>query len=99
MKFFPAPTEGRQKNLESTLEDTDSRNHPNNNMLQFQATNPPNLITNIKARLCDEELWQKFSDVGTEMVLTKKGRRIFPGYRVKFSGLDPNALYNVMLDN
>nr|XP_039251095.1 T-box transcription factor TBX5-like [Styela clava] len=40
-------------------------------MLQFQA-NPPNLITNIDARLCDEELWQKFSDVGTEMVLTRK---------------------------
>nr|XP_039256039.1 T-box-containing protein 2-like isoform X2 [Styela clava] len=52
----------------------------------------------MNARLCDEELWQKFSDVGTEMVLTKKGRRIFPGYRVKFSGLDPNALYNVILD-
>ncbi|XP_077975735.1 optomotor-blind protein-like [Styela clava] len=83
---------------ESTLEATTSVIHPDNNMLQFQATNQPNLITNMNARLCDEELWQKFSDVGTEMVLTKKGRRIFPGYRVKFSGLDPNALYNVILD-
>lgn len=28
----------------------------------------------VNAELCDQDLWQQFSDVGTEMILTKTGR-------------------------
>ena len=31
-------------------------------------------FSQIRAKLCDEELWNKFNSVGTEMVLTKTGR-------------------------
>ncbi|CAI2348897.1 unnamed protein product [Caenorhabditis sp. 36 PRJEB53466] len=51
-----------------------------------------------KVELDDRELWQKFSQCGTEMVITKSGRRIFPAYRVKVSGLDKKSKYFVMMD-
>lgn len=51
-----------------------------------------------KVELDDRDLWQKFSQCGTEMVITKSGRRIFPAYRVKLSGLDKKSPYFVMID-
>uniref|UniRef100_A0A1I7TWL1 T-box domain-containing protein n=1 Tax=Caenorhabditis tropicalis TaxID=1561998 RepID=A0A1I7TWL1_9PELO len=51
-----------------------------------------------KVELDDRDLWQKFSQCGTEMVITKSGRRIFPAYRVKISGLDKKSPYFVMMD-
>lgn len=30
----------------------------------------------IMAELCDEDLWTRFSNVGTEMILTKTGRSV-----------------------
>ncbi|XP_076817964.1 LOW QUALITY PROTEIN: T-box-containing protein 2-like [Clavelina lepadiformis] len=32
------------------------------------------------------------------MIVTKGGRRMFPGYRVQFSGMDPNAQYCVLME-
>uniref|UniRef100_H2ZQH1 T-box domain-containing protein n=1 Tax=Ciona savignyi TaxID=51511 RepID=H2ZQH1_CIOSA len=43
-------------------------------------------------------LWDSFSAAQTEMIITKTGRRMFPGYRVKMSGMDPNAQYCVLMD-
>ncbi|GMT20913.1 hypothetical protein PFISCL1PPCAC_12210, partial [Pristionchus fissidentatus] len=54
--------------------------------------------TKIKAELDDDVLWSQFSDAGTEMVITKSGRRIFPAYRVKLSGMDKKAKYILILD-
>ncbi|KAF8356920.1 tbx-2 [Pristionchus pacificus] len=54
--------------------------------------------TKIKAELDDDVLWSQFSDCGTEMVITKSGRRIFPAYRVKLSGMDKKAKYILILD-
>ncbi|KAF1760265.1 hypothetical protein GCK72_008511 [Caenorhabditis remanei] len=56
------------------------------------------VVDNPKVDLDDSELWQKFSQCGTEMVITKSGRRIFPAYRVKLSGLDKKSQYFVMMD-
>nr|CAB3266861.1 T-box transcription factor Tbx6a [Phallusia mammillata] len=53
---------------------------------------------NLRVELCDRELWEQFSRVGTEMIVTKSGRRMFPGYRVKLSGLDPNTKYCLLMD-
>ncbi|CAK8680257.1 unnamed protein product [Clavelina lepadiformis] len=53
---------------------------------------------NIKVDLHDWELWNKFSTEGTEMIVTKGGRRMFPGYRVRVSGMDPNAQYCVLME-
>ncbi|KAF5273995.1 hypothetical protein FQA39_LY01110 [Lamprigera yunnana] len=44
------------------------------------------------------DLWKKFHRHGTEMIVTKTGRRMFPFLRVKLSGLDPTAYYFILLD-
>ncbi|KAL7644569.1 UNVERIFIED_CONTAM: hypothetical protein RMT77_004106 [Armadillidium vulgare] len=45
-----------------------------------------------------KELWEKFHDLGTEMIITKSGRRMFPTVRASFSGLKPDEQYYVLLD-
>ncbi|KAG5858091.1 hypothetical protein ANANG_G00026420 [Anguilla anguilla] len=52
----------------------------------------------IKLTLDDEELWTKFKELTNEMIVTKTGRRMFPVLRANVSGLDPNAMYSVLLD-
>ncbi|XP_048882106.1 LOW QUALITY PROTEIN: T-box transcription factor T-A [Brienomyrus brachyistius] len=52
----------------------------------------------IKLGLEDGELWTKFKELTNEMIVTKTGRRMFPVLRVNVSGLDPNAMYSVLLD-
>ncbi|XP_071978093.1 T-box transcription factor TBX6-like, partial [Engystomops pustulosus] len=55
------------------------------------AASPPQ----VSARLENRELWKKFDTVGTEMILTKNGRRMFPEFSVSLSGLDPHSLYSL----
>ncbi|XP_075218856.1 T-box transcription factor TBX1-like isoform X2 [Lycorma delicatula] len=45
-----------------------------------------------------KQLWEKFNELGTEMIVTKAGRRMFPTFQVRLSGLDPNAEYMLMMD-
>ncbi|TRY74206.1 hypothetical protein DNTS_004371 [Danionella cerebrum] len=52
----------------------------------------------VKMELENAELWKQFSSVGTEMIVTKKGRRMFPQLRVKLSGLNPSLRYILLLD-
>uniref|UniRef100_A0A0N5CGR6 T-box domain-containing protein n=1 Tax=Strongyloides papillosus TaxID=174720 RepID=A0A0N5CGR6_STREA len=51
-----------------------------------------------KVELDDKDLWDQFSSCGTEMVITKSGRRIFPAFKVNISGLDKNAKYFLLMD-
>uniref|UniRef100_A0A8R1HQ87 T-box domain-containing protein n=2 Tax=Caenorhabditis japonica TaxID=281687 RepID=A0A8R1HQ87_CAEJA len=53
---------------------------------------------NPMVELLDRPLWEKFSEIGTEMVITKNGRRIFPAFRVKISGLNKNCKYYLLMD-
>ncbi|XP_076335064.1 uncharacterized protein LOC143238587 isoform X1 [Tachypleus tridentatus] len=50
------------------------------------------------AYLETKELWEKFHELGTEMIITKSGRRMFPTLRISFSGVDAQAKYAVLLD-
>ncbi|TMS18671.1 Brachyury protein-like protein A [Larimichthys crocea] len=52
----------------------------------------------IKLTLDDADLWTKFKELTNEMIVTKTGRRMFPVLRASVSGLDPNAMYSVLLD-
>ncbi|CAJ0941904.1 unnamed protein product, partial [Mesorhabditis belari] len=51
-----------------------------------------------QVELDDQELWRSFSSAGTEMVITKSGRRIFPAFKVKLSGLDKKSKYTLLMD-
>ncbi|EDO40811.1 predicted protein, partial [Nematostella vectensis] len=55
-------------------------------------------LTRPEAVLEGRELWQCFYRLGTEMIITKSGRRMFPPLRVSFIDLDPRDSYAVMLD-
>ncbi|XP_004867565.1 T-box transcription factor TBX22 [Heterocephalus glaber] len=52
----------------------------------------------IQMELQGSELWKRFYDIGTEMIITKAGRRMFPSVRVKVKGLDPAKQYYVAID-
>ncbi|KAJ8312806.1 hypothetical protein KUTeg_010179 [Tegillarca granosa] len=51
-----------------------------------------------KVELEGKNLWEKFHEIGTEMVITKSGRRLFPPYKVRVSGLDKRAKYILLMD-
>ncbi|XP_013180443.1 PREDICTED: T-box transcription factor TBX6-like [Papilio xuthus] len=51
-----------------------------------------------EARLLNADLWRRFHDIGTEMIITKGGRRMFPSLRISLSGLDPREEYCVLLE-
>ncbi|XP_051969211.1 T-box transcription factor TBX6-like [Xyrauchen texanus] len=53
---------------------------------------------NVKMELENASLWKQFSTVGTEMIVTKKGRRMFPQLHLKLSGLNPSLRYILLLD-
>ncbi|XP_068918646.1 T-box transcription factor TBX22 isoform X5 [Petaurus breviceps papuanus] len=52
----------------------------------------------VQAELQGSELWQRFHEIGTEMIITKAGRRMFPSVRVKVKGLDPVKQYYIAID-
>jgi hypothetical protein len=62
------------------------------------AYKPPPNNPNIKVKLQDMSLWKQFNHVGTEMIITKCGRRMFPSLRVNVTGLDASAKYLLVVD-
>ncbi|XP_024409484.2 T-box transcription factor TBX19 isoform X2 [Desmodus rotundus] len=46
----------------------------------------------------DAPLWQRFKEATNEMIVTKNGRRMFPVLKISVTGLDPNAMYSLLLD-
>ncbi|KAK3082974.1 hypothetical protein FSP39_010428 [Pinctada imbricata] len=53
---------------------------------------------NIKISLENRDLWSKFHNIGTEMIITKTGRRMFPTLKVNLEGLDPHSKYILLVD-
>ncbi|XP_055369643.1 T-box-containing protein TBX6L-like [Betta splendens] len=52
----------------------------------------------VRMTLENADLWKSFHSVGTEMIITKHGRRMFPHCSVRLSGLQPFANYVIMMD-
>ena len=57
-------------------------------------------LDNISCNLDNKELWDKFCEFGTEMIITRTGRRMFPTVRVTFADLEQEAgvKYHVLMD-
>ncbi|XP_065259511.1 T-box transcription factor TBX10 [Emys orbicularis] len=55
-------------------------------------------VSNVSVQLEMRSLWEEFNSLGTEMIVTKAGRRMFPTFQVKLSGLDPLADYVLLMD-
>ncbi|XP_043797629.1 optomotor-blind protein-like isoform X2 [Apis laboriosa] len=56
------------------------------------------VVDDPKVTLEGKELWEKFHKLGTEMVITKSGRQMFPQMKFRVSGLDAKAKYILLLD-
>ncbi|XP_062407483.1 T-box transcription factor TBX18 isoform X2 [Sardina pilchardus] len=52
----------------------------------------------MRTDLQGSDLWKRFHEIGTEMIITKAGRRMFPAMRVKITGLDPHQQYYIAMD-
>uniref|UniRef100_A0A8C8GLQ6 T-box domain-containing protein n=1 Tax=Oncorhynchus tshawytscha TaxID=74940 RepID=A0A8C8GLQ6_ONCTS len=55
-------------------------------------------VTGVTVQLEMHTLWQQFDQLGTEMIVTKAGRRMFPTFQVSISGMDPAAEYVLLMD-
>ncbi|KAM4726100.1 T-box transcription factor TBX3-like isoform 1-T3 [Anableps anableps] len=51
-----------------------------------------------KVTLESKDLWSEFHKMGTEMVITKSGRRMFPPFKVCVDGLNESAKYILLMD-
>ncbi|XP_062617647.1 T-box transcription factor T-like [Saccostrea cucullata] len=52
----------------------------------------------ITMSMTERKLWHEFLKVGTEMIISKSGRRMYPYVEFFLSGLDPSGLYDVIFD-
>ncbi|KAL2095383.1 hypothetical protein ACEWY4_010102 [Coilia grayii] len=52
----------------------------------------------VQVYLHEKDLWTKFHSVMTEMIITKAGRRMFPSYKIRVTGLNPKAKYIFLMD-
>ncbi|XP_071986098.1 T-box transcription factor TBX10-like isoform X1 [Engystomops pustulosus] len=55
-------------------------------------------LRGIMVSLETAALWETFNSLGTEMIVTKAGRRMFPLFQVRIWGMDPTAEYSLLLD-
>ena len=51
----------------------------------------------VEIHLEDVPLWEEFCGATNEMIVSRPGRMMFPAIRARIGGLDPNALYTVLL--
>ncbi|XP_030628004.1 T-box transcription factor TBX6 [Chanos chanos] len=55
-------------------------------------------VSNITVTLENDSVWSRFHSYGTEMVLSKSGRRMFPCCRFSLEGLEPDCKYLLVMD-
>ncbi|XP_027711760.1 T-box transcription factor TBX10 [Vombatus ursinus] len=55
-------------------------------------------LSNVTVQLEMKSLWEEFNQLGTEMIVTKAGRRMFPTFQVKILGMDTLADYALLMD-
>ncbi|XP_029777456.1 T-box transcription factor TBX1 [Suricata suricatta] len=55
-------------------------------------------VASVSVQLEMKALWDEFNQLGTEMIVTKAGRRMFPTFQVKLFGMDPMADYMLLMD-
>ncbi|TRY78963.1 hypothetical protein DNTS_014720 [Danionella cerebrum] len=55
-------------------------------------------VKDVRVDLQGAELWRRFHQIGTEMIITKVGRRMFPSVQVKVHDLEPLKKYTIAMD-
>ena len=98
----------RNSNSATNREDTPAENeelnstptaHPDIRLQEVLKSSHETPVKNgICVQLNGQQLWRTFYDLGTEMIITKVGRRMFPAIRMKVKGLKSNRKYIMALD-
>ena len=89
MRCFPASSTSPQTRCSST-ENPNTENQPK------KPLHPK--LSNVVAQLEMKPLWDEFNELGTEMIVTKAGRRMFPTFQVRLYGMDPLEDYMLVMD-
>ncbi|XP_071946917.1 uncharacterized protein [Antedon mediterranea] len=55
-------------------------------------------VGDITVILENSDLWRAFNKCGTEMILNRSGRRMFPYVNIRIKGMDPKKKYSVKID-
>uniref|UniRef100_A0A1B6DPH7 T-box domain-containing protein n=1 Tax=Clastoptera arizonana TaxID=38151 RepID=A0A1B6DPH7_9HEMI len=55
-------------------------------------------MESVQLTLRNADIWRQFHQHGTEMIITKSGRRMFPYMRLEITGLEADARYFVILE-
>ena len=55
-------------------------------------------LNDLECYLETDDLWKRFHELGTEMIITKSGRRMFPPLRVSFLGAKLSEKYLIAMD-
>ncbi|CAK5086213.1 unnamed protein product [Meloidogyne enterolobii] len=55
-------------------------------------------LEKAEIRLEGVQLWRRFNSLGTEMIVTRSGRRMFPTLQCSLYGLVPSLNYSLMVD-
>ncbi|XP_008046048.1 T-box transcription factor TBX10 [Carlito syrichta] len=55
-------------------------------------------VSGVTVQLETKPLWEEFNQLGTEMIVTKAGRRMFPTFQVRILGMDTRADYALLMD-
>ncbi|CBY40711.1 unnamed protein product [Oikopleura dioica] len=88
--------EDRKEQKES--ENTQSAHPDMASIAYISSQNGPEVVDGISMELDKRDLWRTFYRYGTEMIITKVGRRMFPSMKVSVNGLDPQKMYAMILD-
>ncbi|KYN08657.1 T-related protein [Cyphomyrmex costatus] len=92
---------GGRQNRTSPVEDREDREERGS--IARQNLGPPAAISGsqglpLSLSLEDRELWTRFQCITNEMIVTKNGRRMFPVVKVVARGLEPAAMYTLLLE-
>lgn len=82
------------------MSSVDESDHSNDNKLRstMNLAKSLDMERSVMIGLDDRDLWCRFQNLTNEMIVTKNGRRMFPVVKISASGLDPAAMYTVLLE-
>ncbi|KAG7210907.1 hypothetical protein KM043_016284 [Ampulex compressa] len=92
--------QGRRQSRTASEEDREEHNDRGSISRQNLGNSavPGNQGLPLSLSLEDRELWTRFQCITNEMIVTKNGRRMFPVVKVVARGLEPAAMYTLLLE-
>uniref|UniRef100_A0AAY4E738 T-box domain-containing protein n=1 Tax=Denticeps clupeoides TaxID=299321 RepID=A0AAY4E738_9TELE len=92
------PTWCRKESKEKEVKRKDSSRSQRTTDRRRESDPDPDPGSDVRVELQGSDLWKRFHEIGTEMIITKAGRRMFPSVRVKVKNLDPFKQYYMAVD-